>query len=166
MAKFVLFSLVLSFSVFAADAVSLSQKGNTITVTITTDGAALNAEYTKALADLEAQRAESLKDKVTTVNGVETARVSLTQQQKDFVNATFDARIVDYKRMLQLKMLDQVSKILQTSIQRASVSDTDIAAEKAAAKAKIDEEYAKKEALKPSVDADFNKALPPAEKQP
>ena len=156
MAKY-LFIAVLAIPLFAADSVSLMQKGNSVTVTVTTDGSALITEYTKELAALESQRTESLKDKVSIQNGVEVSRITLTQQQKDFVNAEYDSRIVAYKRMLKLKMMDQAGKLLNVSMQRASVGDTDIAAEKAAAKAKIDADYTAKEALKPTEDVDLDK---------
>lgn len=157
MAKYLFIAVLFSLPLIAADSVSLSQKGPVVTLIITTDGSALIAEFNKEMAALESQRAESLKDKVSTQNGVEVSRVALTQQQKDFVNAEYDNRIVSYKRMLKLKMMDQAGKLLNVSIQRASVGDTDIAAEKAAAKAKIDAEYAAKEALKPTEDLELDK---------
>lgn len=156
MAKY-LFALFISFSALAADSVSLSQKGTVVIVTATFDGASFVSEYSKQIAALEAQRAESLKDKVSVDSkGVET-KISLTPQQVLFVNTEYDNRIVDLKRQFQLQLLDQARKNIVVSIQRAAVDDSQILAEKAAAKAKIDAEYAAKEVLKPAVDVDFDK---------
>lgn len=149
--------LLVGFSSFCAESVSVSQKGVTSTVTITIDVSDLLTEYNKAATQIPAQRQESLADRVSKAPDGSEVRVALTQQQKDFVNAEYDRREVDLKRQLQLRIMDKAGKALNTSIQRASVSDVDIAAQKAAAKAKVDEEFEKSERLKPAIDLEIDK---------
>lgn len=157
MAKYMLFTVLFCSTAFAGqvtESVALEQKGDAVKITITVDGAALLAEYNKAKSDLAAQRAQSLADKTQKDAQGNDVTVSLTQEQKDFVNTSFDLQVAAAKRTLQLKMMDAAAKALQTSMQRASYDDASVEQAKAAEKAKIDAEFAKKEQLKPTVDVD------------
>lgn len=157
MAKYLFIAVLFCSTAFAGqvtESVALEQKLNAVKVTITVDGAALLAEYTKAKTDLDAQRASSLADKTQKDAEGNNVTVSLTDEQKAFVNAAFDNQVVSAKRMLQLKFMDAAATALRTSMQRASYDDASIEASKAAEKAKIDAEYAKKELLKPTADVD------------
>lgn len=156
MAKYLFIAVLFCSTAFAAttESVALEQKADVVKITIIVDGAALLAEFNKAKSDLAAQRASSLADKTQKdVNGNDVT-VSLTQEQKDFVNTSFDLQVAAAKRMLQLKMMDAAAKALQTSMNRASYDDASVEAAKTAEKAKIDAEYAKKELLKPTADVD------------
>jgi len=157
MLKYLFVAVLFCSTAFAGqvtESVALEQKLNAVKVTIIVDGTALIAEYVKAKSDLDAQRAASLADKTQKDAEGKDVTVALTPAQKDFVNTSFDNQVAAAKRMLQLKFMDAAGKKLQTSMQRASLSDADVEVAKAAAKAKIDAEAAEKELLKPTVDVD------------
>lgn len=138
-----------------ADSVSIEQKKNgAVKVTAVFSADALLVDFNKAKTEIENQRTESLKDKVGVNAEGKEITVKLTDEQKAFVNSSFDGRIVDLKRSFQLRLLDTAIKNLQVAQQRAAISDEDAQAETAAAKAKIDAEATKRNSLKPIVDID------------
>lgn len=142
--RFLLLTFALCLSAGAADSVALTQKGNAVTITIQFDCTMNLDSFTKQIADTESARATSLARK-------------LTADQIAAENAKYDAQIASIKRATQLQFFECAKKILNGAQDRAAISDADAAAAIVAAKAKIDADAAKQDALKPIVDADISK---------
>src|SRR3954470_4337174 len=94
-------------------AVSLSQKGNDVSVTVTVDCGEIIVEHMKNQADIQVSRTTSL------------ARKELSVEQKESENKDHDARVAASLRTAHLAMFELAIADLRAAQEHASLSDED-----------------------------------------